>query len=132
MSDTNGNRNSVLDSVPPVPTVPGRNGGRLLAGGKPGNRGGPGRTPTQVQAAARLAFDKRIRRLKKIADGTLAVPLVVNGKTVATAGPDIDQQLKAIDMLGKYGALQRVEHSGADGTPLVFTLDIGAAGDSDD
>ena len=133
MSESNGNGNSVANSVAPAPllaTVPGRNGGRLLPGGQPGNRGGPGRTPSQVQAASRLAFDQRIRRLKKIADGTLGVPLVVNGepvlmpdgKTVAVLGPDVDQQLKAIDMLGKYGALQRVEHTGDDGGPITVRV----------
>lgn len=76
-------------------TVPGRNGGRLRAGGKPGNKGG-GRPKDEVRAACALAFDKRIKRLTMIADGKID-------------GAGIEQQLKAIDMLAKYGGLQKIE-----------------------
>ncbi len=46
--------NTVKNSV--LPTMPGRNGGKLLAGGKPGNKGGTGRPPDEFkEAMAQLA-----------------------------------------------------------------------------
>jgi hypothetical protein len=75
--------------------VPGKNGGRLNRGGTKGNKGG-GRPKDEVRAACCMAFDRRIPRLKMIADGKLE-------------GAGIDQQLKAIDMLARYGGLVKVE-----------------------
>lgn len=39
-------------------TQPGRNGGRLLAGGKPGNKGGSGRPPSDWKAKMAEALDR--------------------------------------------------------------------------
>jgi hypothetical protein len=52
-----------------VATMPGRNGGQLLAGGKPGNRGGTGRPRSEVRALARTvmieALEQLIERVEK-------------------------------------------------------------------
>lgn len=77
-------------------TVPGLNGGRLRSGGKPGNKGGPGRPKDKVREACALAFEQRIPVLKKIADAKI---------------PDVSvkDRLSAIDLLGKYAGLQKIE-----------------------
>jgi hypothetical protein len=85
----------VSESTSQTTFIPGKNGGRLRNGGT--NKGGPGRPKDEVRAACALAFDQRIVRLKKIADGKIE-------------GAGVDQQLKAIDMLAKYAGLQKIEH----------------------
>lgn len=67
-------------------SVPGRNGGRLLPGGKKGNRGGSGRPPDKIRAALRKAFDERIPLLMALAESD-----------------DDAVAMKAMDMLAKYG-----------------------------
>lgn len=49
--------------------VPGRNGGRLLPGGKPGNRGG-GRLPSRVRALALQGIRQTLPEIYAIAKGT--------------------------------------------------------------
>lgn len=49
--------------------VPGRNGGRLLPGGKPGNRGG-GQLPSRVRALALRGIRQTLPEIYAIAKGT--------------------------------------------------------------
>lgn len=64
-----------------------------LVGGNPGNRGGTGRPPSVVRAAARARFDELLPMLSEIAKkkGTLA-----------------RDRIRAADVLGKYGMDQSV------------------------
>jgi hypothetical protein len=69
-----------------ITTVPGKNGGRLLAGGKKGHRGGGGRPPDEIRKALRGALWKHRARLEKFA-----------------MSDDPAVAMKAIDLLAKYG-----------------------------
>jgi hypothetical protein len=71
------------------PTVPGRNGGRLLVGGKPGNRGG-GNIPSAVRRLCAEGFAKAAPEIIKIATGK-------------ADGVAPNEQVQAFDKLGKYG-----------------------------
>ena len=97
-------------------TVPQPHGGALRRGGKKGNKGGPGRVPSEVRAKCLGSFAKRIKVAEQIADS----PTSSNA-----------DRLKALDLLAKYGGLLKVEHTGSDDAPLRFTLDMGTtlAGD---
>jgi hypothetical protein len=95
--------------------IPGKNGGRLRNGGT--NRGGPGRPKDKVREACALAFEQRIPVLKKIADAKIA-------------DVSVEQRLKALDLLGKYGGLQKVETETKD-TTLADLMREAAAGDDD-
>jgi hypothetical protein len=72
-------------------------------------RGIVGAPSSQVRAASRLAFAERIPTLCAIADGTLRYKT----SYVTRAGqvidvehePSLDDRIKAIDKLGKYGGL---------------------------
>jgi len=86
---------------------PGRNGGRLLAGGVPGHRGAGGRPASKVRDACRKAFADRVRHLRAIADDTDA---------------SARDRLAALDLLGKYGGLQKIEHSGEDGGEILVRV----------
>lgn len=100
---------------------PGRRVGtnlRLIPG-NPGNSGGKkgrsGRPPSVIREACALAFDRRIKFLKDVIDGKTGelvqlngVPVLVDGKPVVI-GADISERLKAMDLLGKYGGLQKTE-----------------------
>jgi hypothetical protein len=66
--------------------VPQPHGGALLSGGT--GSAGPGRPPSVVTAAARLAFDKRLPTLERIADKDDA--------------QDKDR-IRAIEVLGNFG-----------------------------
>lgn len=83
-------------------------GGVIPLGAHPGNTGGKkgrsGRPPSKVRDACRLAFSQRLKVLKQIADN-----------------PDEDaaDRIRAVDTLGKYGGIQKIEHTGADDEPLI-------------
>ncbi len=64
---THEDENSVEVSVPDTPTKtrPGRNGGRLLAGGRSGNKGG-GRPPSAVLRWAQLRSPEARRAVREI------------------------------------------------------------------
>lgn len=62
------------------------NGG-LLRIGNPGNVGGPGRPPSDIRAQLRGSFVERIDQLERIADG----------------GQGVYPQLRALDVMAKYG-----------------------------
>lgn len=72
-------------------------------------RGVPGAPPSAVRAAARLAFADRIKILCDIADGTLTCRTqyaTKDGRVVSLEHePTLDERIKAIDKLGKYGGL---------------------------
>lgn len=103
-----------------VPAVmPGRNGGTLNRG-NPGNKGG-GRPASVIREALRGDFEKRRRKLREIADNKPDK----DGKLPYTTA----DQLKALDLMAKYGMGQPVEVGGPDGSP--FTVAVRAATDGD-
>ena len=71
-----------------VELVPQKHGGALLAGGRPGNRGGSGRPSNALRERLRGSLDERVAVLEEIADN-----------------PDASDRdrIKAVDILGKYG-----------------------------
>ena len=89
--------------------VPQEHGGALLRGGNYGNKGG-GRPPSEVRARCLGSFAERVAVLEEIADSKDSSPA---------------DRRAAVDTLGKYAGLLKVEHTGADDTPLRFTLDLG-------
>jgi hypothetical protein len=92
--------------------VPTHGHGALLSGGMPGNKGGTGRPASEVRARCLGSFAERIAVLEEIADSRDSSP---------------SDRRAAVDTLGKYAGLQKVEHTGADDTPLRFTLDLGTS-----
>jgi hypothetical protein len=80
--------------------------------GNPGNRGGTGRPPSAVRARCLGSFDERIHVAEEIA---------------SSAQYEAGDRLRALDLLGKYAGLQKVEHTGEDSAPIRFTLDLGKA-----
>lgn len=67
--------------------------GGFLQVGNPGNKGGMGQPASYIRARCREAFAQRIGFLERLADGKI--------KRAATV-----DRVRAMDMLGKYGALQ--------------------------
>jgi hypothetical protein len=86
-------------------------GGALLSGGVPGHKGGGGRPASEVRARCMGSFAERIKVLEEIADNPASSP---------------SDRRAAVDTLGKYAGLQKVEHTGADDAPVVFKLDLGS------
>lgn len=86
----------------------GATGTANLQTGNPGNAGG-GRPTSRVREAATLAFEDRIDRLGEIADGVYRRKKEGEEELEDVA---VDQSLRAIDLLGKYGPGTRreVEH----------------------
>ena len=72
--------------------MPGANGGTLLAGGMPGNKGG-GRPPSAIRERCRGSFAERIPILEEIADDVDLRP---------------QDRVKAIDVLAKYGGVDKL------------------------
>lgn len=75
-----------------VAMVPGNNGGRLLAGGKPGNRGGSGRPASALRALIGESFRERWAIAEEIAEGGVL---------------DRDR-LKAVDLLHRWAGLDKI------------------------
>jgi hypothetical protein len=90
--------------------VPTHGHGALLSGGMPGNKGGTGRPASEVRARCMGSFAERIKVLEEIADNPASSP---------------SDRRAAVDTLGKYAGLQKVEHTGLDDAPVVFKLDLG-------
>lgn len=88
-------KDSVNDSVKPI--VPGRNGGTLLPGGLPGNRGGLGKPKSEIRARLAASFEERIPILEGIADN-----------------PKSYERLKAIDLMAKYSGLAQMDITSGD------------------
>lgn len=80
-------------------------------GGVVGNRGGKGRVPTRVRRRARESFDRLTPRFEAIAAGEKVKQTVTAvhpvTKELVTGDveviPEIRDQVKAYDTLGKYG-----------------------------
>ena len=72
----------------------GRNGNRLKRG-NPGNKGGTGRPPAAIRQRCADGFDRHIATAEKI----LADKNASNG-----------DKIRALDVLGKYAGLQKIEH----------------------
>lgn len=72
-------------------------------------RGVPGAPPSAIRNVARLAFAERIQVLCDIADGKLTQRTqfaTKDGRVISVENePTIDDRIKAIDKLGKYGGL---------------------------
>jgi hypothetical protein len=88
------------NTVPDTARQPGKYGGWLKRG-NPGNKGG-GRQKDRVRETCLLGFEERIHWLRKIADGKIAAT--------------VKERLTALDLLGKYGGLQKIETETHDGT----------------
>ena len=84
----NSEKNSDLKLV-----VPKHGRGALLTGGKPGNRGGPGRPPSAIRKKCQDSFEERVPILESIADNDEA------------RDPD---RIKAVEVLGKYGGVDKI------------------------
>lgn len=96
--------------------------GAPLKPGNPGNSGGKkgrsGRTPGVIRQACAKAFDQRIKYLKAVVDGETGDYLRHKDGQIMLddmgrpqrCGAEVADRLKAMDLLGKYGGLQKVEH----------------------
>jgi len=83
------------------------NGGQLLTGGNPGNVGGMGRPASVIRERCREAFGSRISFLQRLADGKIKQEIPTRDGIVKVQASPADR-VRAMDMLGKYGALQVV------------------------
>lgn len=105
--------------TPVAPLVPQPNGGALRVG-NPGNKGNKhGRPASVIREALRLDFEKRRRKLREIADNKPEKG--ENGKPGPRPYSTADQ-LKALDLMAKYGMGQPVEVGGPDGTPFTIAV----------
>jgi hypothetical protein len=99
--------------------------GGALRHGNPGNKGG--RPSSVIREALRLDFSRRRRLLREIADNK---PLRDKDGEPGDRPYSVADQLRALDLMAKYGLGQPVEVGGPDGTP--FTLLVKAAVSNDD
>lgn len=82
-------------------------GGALRQGGT--NAGGPGAPPSLIRELCRKSFTERVHILEKIADGLVMVKVKAQGsETEVEVSPDVKDRLKAIDLLGKYGGIEKI------------------------
>ena len=84
----NSEKNSDLKLV-----VPKHGRGALLTGGKPGNRGGPGRPPSAIREAAQQGFYEGLPILAAIRDSE-------DEKT--------SDRIRAVEVMGKYGSVDKI------------------------
>lgn len=96
--------------------VPQPHGGALYAGGVPGHRGGGGRRPSAVRDACLQHFAERVPRLAMIADGMVPLretcPVCGHqGEEAVGKGASVEEQLRAHDMLAKYGLGEKGEYA---------------------
>ena len=102
-----------------VELIPQPHGGALLPGGKKGNKGGPGRTPSALRRGLRqLLDDDGMDVLKGVLQGRVPVKMVgqctkcgtehedyeflpVEGMLIQK--PEVPDRLRAIDIASKYG-----------------------------
>jgi hypothetical protein len=86
-----------------------------LIPGNPGNSGGKkgrsGRPPGKIREACARAFSARVKILAQIAEGAiLHYQEMPDGTKRELKEPvEISDRLKAMDLLGKYGGLQKIE-----------------------
>jgi hypothetical protein len=105
----------VDNTVDNTVTRPGANGGRLKTGNL-GNRGGPGRPPSEIRQLCAEKFYKHVPKAEAI----------LRSKQSSDA-----DKLRALDLLGKYGGLQKIETATRDET-LEDLLREAAASDRGD
>lgn len=110
-------------STPVAPLAPQPHGGALRIG-NPGNKGGTGRPASVIREALRYDFEKRRRKLREIADNK---PVRDKDGKLGDRPYSTADQLKALDLMAKYGMGQPVEVGGPDGTP--FTIAVRRAAD---
>ena len=96
--------------------VPQAHGGALLAGGKPGNKGG-GRTPNELRALFREPLAKLLPVVEQIAEAKDVQEVTCphcEKKLEVVSWLKAGDKLKAVDLLGKYGlgTRQEIEHQG--------------------
>jgi hypothetical protein len=75
--------------------VPAHGRGRLLVGGKIGNKGGSGRPPCAIKAICRQSFEKGIESAAKIVAGQKV--------TAGAEQPTNADIIRAFNVLGRYG-----------------------------
>jgi hypothetical protein len=119
---------------------PTRDADGKIRGGNPGNKGGKkgrsGRPPGVIRQACAKAFDKRIKYLMAVVDGETGdylahkdgQPVLDDQGRPVRCGAEVSDRLKAMDLLGKYGALQKIETETRD-TTLEDLLREAAASD---
>jgi hypothetical protein len=98
-----------------LPTVHGRNGGRLLAGGKKGHKGGGGRPPEEFRELCRemVSSPAALKGVKAILADTKHPHYVSLYKYLADRG---------------YGKPEQpISHGTQDGGAMSFTLNLGDA-----
>ena len=107
MSDKNPHENP-FNGAPLTPGNPGNSGGK---------KGRSGRPPSIIRQACAKAFDKRIKYLMAVVDGETGpylqhkdgqIMLDDAGRPIR-CGADVADRLKAMDLLGKYAGLQKIE-----------------------
>lgn len=84
---------------------PGKNGGMLRMGGKPGNRGG-GRKPSQIRKKALRMLANRMGLIGHLADG-VAVQFEEDGSTKLVS-PKPGERLQALKLLAELGMGEQV------------------------
>lgn len=101
-------------------SVPGRNGGRLLPGGKHGHKGGSGRPPEWFKELCRdmVSSPKARAAVKAI----LADP----------KHPHFAAMWKAVSDRGYGKPEQPINHGAQAGTAMTFTMNLGSATVTDD
>lgn len=85
---------------------PGPHGGMLRVGGKPGNRGGPGRKPAAIRKKALKMLWNRLDLVGHLADG-VTVEFTDEGGTKLVS-PRPGERLQAMKLLAELGMSERV------------------------
>jgi hypothetical protein len=99
--------------------------GAAIVPGNPGNSGGKkgrsGRRPSWVQAQSRDAYADTVKHLRCVAVNgyELFKQKGPDGKVIEMRRPaTLDQRIKAAQVLGTFGGLNRLEVTGEDGGPV--------------
>lgn len=105
-----------------------------------GKKGRSGRPPGVIREACAKAFDKRVKYLADVVDGKTGPylahkdgqPMLDDQGRPIRCGADVADRLKAMDLLGKYGGLQKVETETRDGTLEDLLREAAEAGTDGD
>ena len=91
--------------VSPIRKIPQPHGGALNSGGTPGNKGGPGASPSELRARLRGSVEERVKIIEEILDD-----------------PDTStsDRIRCVDVLLKYGLGTAHEVGGVDGGPILI------------
>jgi hypothetical protein len=87
---------------------PAKNGGALLVGGKPGNKGG-GRKPAAIRKKALRMLAGRMHLIGSLADG-VAIEFTENGDTKLVS-PKPSERIQALKLLAELGLGEMVSTS---------------------